>query len=236
MLPGDFVTTDAGTGLVHMAPAHGQDDFLLTRQYGIEVPELVQDDGTYAPWVPHFAGLHVFKAADPVCAALSEATQRWASNGDAAAGLVARSSIVHSYPHSWRSRKPIIFRATPQWFIRMDGDQALRRKALDALADVTFVPEAARNRLTSMIEQRPDWCISRQRAWGVPIAVFVEKSTGEVLRDPAVMQRVVDAWPSMGRISGIVPIPRFSLARGVTQLTMSRFSTSSMSGSKADQP
>lgn len=158
----------------------------------------MQDDGTYAPWVPHFAGLHVFKAADPVCAALSEATQRWASNGDAAAGLVARSSIVHSYPHSWRSRKPIIFRATPQWFIRMDGDQALRRKALDALADVTFVPEAARNRLTSMIEQRPDWCISRQRAWGVPIAVFVEKSTGEVLRDPAVMQRVVDAMAEHG--------------------------------------
>jgi len=200
MLPGDFVTTDAGTGLVHMAPAHGQDDFLLTRQYGIEVSELVQDDGTYAPWVPHFAGIHVFKAADPVCAALTEATQRWAANGDAAAaaGLVARSSIVHSYPHSWRSRKPIIFRATPQWFIRMDGDQALRRKALDALADVTFVPEAARNRLTSMIEQRPDWCISRQRAWGVPIAVFVEKSTGEVLRDATVMQRIVDAMAEHG--------------------------------------
>ncbi|GBQ09635.1 isoleucine--tRNA ligase [Swaminathania salitolerans] len=198
MLPGDFVTTDAGTGLVHMAPAHGQDDFLLTRQYGIEVPELVQDDGTYAPWVPHFAGIHVFKAADPVCAALTEAAQRWAANGDAAAGLVARSSIVHSYPHSWRSRKPVIFRATPQWFIRMDGDLALRRKALDALADVTFVPEAARNRLTSMIEQRPDWCISRQRAWGVPIAVFVEKSTGEVLRDPEVMQRVVDAMAEHG--------------------------------------
>lgn len=198
MLPGEFVTTDAGTGLVHMAPAHGQDDFLLTRQYGIEVPELVQDDGTYAPWVPHFAGIHVFKAADPVCNALTEAAQRWAANGDAAAGLVARSSIVHSYPHSWRSRKPIIFRATPQWFIRMDGDQALRRKALDALADVTFVPEAARNRLTSMIEQRPDWCISRQRAWGVPIAVFVEKSTGEVLRDPAVMQRIVDAMAEHG--------------------------------------
>lgn len=198
MLPGEFVTTDAGTGLVHMAPAHGQDDFLLTRQYGIEVPELVQDDGTYAPWVPHFAGIHVFKAADPVCAALTEAAQRWSANGDAAAGLVARSSIVHSYPHSWRSRKPIIFRATPQWFIRMDGDQALRRKALDALADVTFVPEAARNRLTSMIEQRPDWCISRQRAWGVPIAVFVEKGTGEVLRDAAVMKRIVDAMAEHG--------------------------------------
>ncbi|WP_222548365.1 isoleucine--tRNA ligase [Asaia lannensis] len=198
MLPGDFVTTDAGTGLVHMAPAHGQDDFLLTRQYGIEVPELVQDDGTYAPWVPHFAGIHVFKAADPVCAALTEAAQRWAANGDAAAGLVARSSIVHSYPHSWRSRKPIIFRATPQWFIRMDGDLALRRKSLDALTGVTFVPEASRNRLTSMIEQRPDWCISRQRAWGVPIAVFVEKSTGEVLRDPEVMQRIVDAMAKHG--------------------------------------
>ncbi|AQS86771.1 isoleucyl-tRNA synthetase [Neoasaia chiangmaiensis NBRC 101099] len=198
MLPGDFVTTDTGTGLVHMAPAHGQDDFLLTRQYGIEVPELVQDDGTYAPWVPHFAGLHVFKAADPVCEALAEAMQRWISNGDVAAGLLARGTINHSYPHSWRSRKPIIFRATPQWFIRMDGKGELRAKALDTLKDVTFVPEIARNRLTSMVEQRPDWCISRQRAWGVPIAVFVQKGTGEVLRDPAVMTRIVEAMREHG--------------------------------------
>lgn len=198
MLPGDFVTTDAGTGLVHMAPAHGQDDFALTRHYGIEVPELVQDDGTYAPWVPLFAGGHVFKAADPVCAALAEAMQRWIGNGDAAAGLVARGAITHSYPHSWRSRKPIIFRATPQWFIRMDGEGQLRTKALKALEDVTFVPEMARNRLTSMIEQRPDWCISRQRAWGVPIAIFVQKGTGEVLRDPEVMRRVVTAMQEHG--------------------------------------
>ncbi|CAI9119929.1 isoleucine--tRNA ligase [Brytella acorum] len=198
MLPGDFVTTDAGTGLVHLAPSHGQDDFVVTRAYGIEVPELVQDDGTYAPWVPLFAGVHVFKAADPVCAALTDALQRRIANGDAPAGLLARGSITHSYPHSWRSRKPIIFRATPQWFIRMDGEGHLRAKALDALKGVTFVPEIARNRLTSMVEQRPDWCISRQRAWGVPIAIFVHKASGEVLRDPEVMQRVVDAMREQG--------------------------------------
>ncbi|MCQ9156235.1 isoleucine--tRNA ligase [Acidomonas methanolica] len=198
MLPGDFVTTEAGTGLVHMAPAHGQDDFALTQKYGIEVPELVRDDGTYAAWTPHFAGIHVFKAADPVCEALAEAMQRWTGNGDAPAGLLARGSILHSYPHSWRSRKPVIFRATPQWFIRMDGEGHLRRDALEALRDVAFVPEMARNRLTAMVEQRPDWCISRQRAWGVPIAVFVQKGTGEVLRDPEVMGRIVDAMREHG--------------------------------------
>ena len=198
MLPGEFVTTDAGTGLVHMAPSHGQDDFALCRQYGIEVPELVEDDGRYAPWVPHLAGIHVFKAADPVCDLLTEARQSAEHDDAPATGLMARGSVRHSYPHSWRSRAPIIFRATPQWFIAMDGETKLREKSLSALDNVTFVPEAARRRLTSMIEQRPDWCISRQRAWGVPIAVFVEKRTGEVLRDAAVMQRIVDAFREKG--------------------------------------
>ncbi|MGI4959565.1 MAG: isoleucine--tRNA ligase [Janthinobacterium lividum] len=204
MLPGDFVTTDAGTGLVHMSPAHGEDDFALCVAYGIAVPETVEGDGRYAPWVPGFAGVHVFKAADPVCAALTEvmlASQAEDSDPDLGpAGLVARGQIVHSYPHSWRSRAPVIFRATPQWFIRMDGetgddpDEGIRARALAALQDVTFVPAQARNRLTAMVAGRPDWCISRQRAWGVPIAVFVDKRTGEVLRDPAVMQRVVEAF------------------------------------------
>ncbi|GBQ82400.1 isoleucyl-tRNA synthetase [Acetobacter malorum DSM 14337] len=198
MLPGDFVTTEAGTGLVHMAPAHGEDDFRLCKEYGVEVPETVQDDGTYSPWVPGFAGVHVFKAADPVCATLTAVMEQANAAGTAPAGLVARGELVHSYPHSWRSRAPVIYRATPQWFIRMDGEAALRQKALDALDDVTFVPAQARNRLTSMIENRPDWCISRQRAWGVPIAVFVEKRTGEVLRDADVMQRVVDIFREEG--------------------------------------
>ena len=198
MLPGGHVTTEAGTGLVHTAPAHGEDDFNLGRQHGLEITELVMDDGRYADWVPLFAGNHVFKAAEPVCTALEEVMRRTAGAGQTPAGLVARATLVHSYPHSWRSRAPIIYRATPQWFIRMDGEGALRQRALRALDDVTFVPAQSRNRLTSMVEGRPDWCISRQRAWGVPIAVFVEKRTGEVLRDAAVMKRVVDAFATEG--------------------------------------
>ena len=192
LLGGEFVTTEQGSGLVHMAPGHGEDDFTLTTAHGIAVPETVLDDGRYAESVPLFAGIHVFKAADPVCVALAKATQ--AGSG----GLLARGTLVHSYPHSWRSRAPVIYRATPQWFIRMDGKTNLRTRALAALESVAFVPAQARRRLTSMVAQRPDWCISRQRAWGVPIAVFVERATGEVLRDPAVMRRVVEAFAAEG--------------------------------------
>ncbi len=187
MLAGDFVTTDQGTGLVHMAPAHGEEDFALTTAHGIAVPETVLDDGRYAEHVPLFAGVHVFKASDPVSEALTQA-----------GGLVHRGTLVHSYPHSWRSRAPVIYRATPQWFIRMDGGTDIRGRALAALEGVSFVPAQARRRLTSMVASRPDWCISRQRAWGVPIAVFVERSTGEVLRDPQVMQRVVEVFRAEG--------------------------------------
>jgi len=191
LLAGDFVTTEQGTGFVHMAPAHGEDDFVLCQAHGIDVSETVADDGTYFPWVPVFAGVHVFKAAKPVCEALI-----------AAGGLVKQGSITHSYPHSWRSKAPLIYRATPQWFIRMDGPEEIRAKALQAIAKTHFVPDAGRTRLASMVGNRPDWCISRQRAWGVPIAVFVEKRTGTLLADPAVMERIIavfreegaDAW------------------------------------------
>ncbi|QDH13427.1 isoleucine--tRNA ligase [Formicincola oecophyllae] len=209
VLLGDWVTTDAGTGLVHMAPAHGQDDFTLCTAHGIKVDELVEDGGTYASWVPELAGVHIFKATAPVRAMLEEAREdAWNQPAKArrAAGLLAASDITHSYPHSWRSRKPVIFRATPQWFISLDapaegpdGDGTqLRERALEGLAKVDFVPAAGRTRLTTMVAQRPDWCVSRQRVWGVPIAVFVEKRTGEVLRDSAVMERIVKAFREKG--------------------------------------
>jgi isoleucyl-tRNA synthetase len=187
VLLGDHVTTDAGTGFVHIAPGHGEEDFDLGRRNNLEVPETVGGDGTFNEWVPLFAGIHVYKASDPVCAALTEA-----------GGLLARGKLVHSYPHSWRSKAPLIFRATPQWFIRLDGPEGIRQKALDEIATTQFVPEQGRNRLGSMVANRPDWCISRQRAWGVPITVFVDKRTGEPLRDPAVVARIVEAFSTEG--------------------------------------
>ena len=187
VLLGEFVTTEAGTGIVHMAPGHGEDDFFLCQANGIAVPATVQGDGTYYPSVPLFAGMHVYKAADPVCAALL-----------AAGALLHREEFMHSYPHSWRSKAPLIYRATPNWFIRMDGPKKIREKALAAIDATQFVPEIGRNRIRSMVEQRPDWCISRQRAWGVPIAIFVDKTTQEPLRDAAVMDRVVKIFAKEG--------------------------------------
>jgi len=184
---GDFVTTEAGTGIVHMAPGHGEDYFFLCRANGIAVPDTVQGDGTYYPSVPLFAGLHVYKAADPVCKALTEA-----------GALLHREEFLHSYPHSWRSKAPLIYRATPNWFIRMDGAEHIREKALAAIDATKFVPEIGRNRIRSMVESRPDWCISRQRAWGVPIAIFVDKTTHEPLRDPEVMDRIVTIFATEG--------------------------------------
>ncbi len=187
VLLGDFVTVEQGTGLVHIAPGHGEDDFYLCQAHGFAVPETVQADGTYYPHVPLFAGQHVYKVADAVCAAIAEA-----------GNLLARGKLTHSYPHSWRSKAPVIFRATPQWFIRMDGPGQIRARAMQAIADTRFIPEKGRTRLGSMVAGRPDWCISRQRSWGVPIPVFVERETGEVLRDQGVIERVIAAFAEEG--------------------------------------
>ena len=203
LLAGDFVTTEAGTGFVHIAPGHGEDDFNLVRSVNagrpmaerIAIPETVNDDGTFNPLgAPGFEGLHVFKAHDAVYAAC-----------DSTGTLVAKSKLNHSYPHSWRSKKPVIFRATPQWFIAMDDGNRIREKALAAIAATHFTPDQGRNRIGSMVAARPDWCISRQRAWGVPIAVFVDKRSGEVLRDPAVMQGIVDAFRTEGADAWYLP-------------------------------
>ncbi|MGO2088474.1 MAG: isoleucine--tRNA ligase [Oceanisphaera sp.] len=162
---GDHVTTDSGTGAVHTAPGHGQEDFVVGQQYGLEVANPVGGNGVYLPDTELFAGQHVFKANDAVVEALKE-------HG----ALLHHHAIMHSYPHCWRHKTPIIFRATPQWFISMEQG-GLRDKALGEIKKVQWVPEWGENRIQAMVENRPDWCISRQRTWGVPIALFVHKDT-----------------------------------------------------------
>ena len=186
LLEADFVTTDQGTGFVHIAPGHGADDFELGRANGLEAPQTVADDGYYYDHVPLMNGLHVLKDNAKIADII-----------DAFGGLLARGTLLHSYPHSWRSKAPLVFRNTPQWFISMETN-ALRKTALTAIEETRFVPDSGRNRLYSMIEARPDWCISRQRAWGVPIAIFVNKKTREPLRDQAVVDRIVDAFKAEG--------------------------------------
>jgi isoleucyl-tRNA synthetase len=236
-LPGDFVTTEQGTGLVHMAPDHGEDDFDLCKANGIDPVFAVEGDGKYrADWAWLGGQGSVinakFTAPDgPICEDLRVA----------GALLAASSDYKHSYPHSWRSKAKVIFRATPQWFIPVDlplpagerdsaglqlaqgegasevttphpaalrasrpsplegeGGLTLRETAMKAIAATRFVPEKGRNRIGSMVEGRPDWVISRQRAWGVPITLFVKKGTNQYLTDPAVNARIVDAIRAHG--------------------------------------
>jgi len=197
-LAGAFVTTDQGTGLVHMAPDHGEDDFELCRQFGIDPVFAVDAAGFYRPdwlWLGGQGSVinNKFNAPDgPICSDLREA----------GALLAASADFQHSYPHSWRSKAKVIYRCTPQWFIAMDRDlgdgSTLRSRALASIDATRFVPEKGRNRLGSMVEQRPDWVISRQRAWGVPIALFVERASGELLVDHEVNQRIVEAVTANG--------------------------------------
>ncbi|WP_240206512.1 isoleucine--tRNA ligase [Vibrio sp. CyArs1] len=165
---GDHVTTDSGTGVVHTAPGHGQEDFAVGQKYGLEVANPVGSNGVYLPDTELFAGQHVFKANDAVVEVLKEK-----------GALLHHHAYEHSYPHCWRHKTPIIFRATPQWFVSMD-QAGLRAKALESIKGVEWMPEWGQSRIEGMIEGRPEWCISRQRTWGVPIALFVHKETAEL--------------------------------------------------------
>ena len=174
MLEARFVTTEQGTGIVHCAPSHGPDDFNLCLNNGIKAIETVDGDGKYTKNVPLFEGLHIFKSNSVVIEKLKE-QKKLLSNGE----------LTHSYPHSWRSKAPLVHRATPQWFISMDSHK-LRKKALKALDETVFYPSKGKERLKAMIETRPDWCVSRQRVWGVPLPIFVHKTTKEILIDDEV--------------------------------------------------
>ena len=193
---GEFVTDDAGTGFVHIAPSHGQDDyFLYMKHYGArDIPDNVSDDGKFREHVPLFAGLEILTPKGE----MGEGNFAVLKAMDEAGMLVAKGSLRHEYPHSWRSKAPLIYRTTPQWFIAMDDDNNLRDVALQAIKETRWLPAAGQNRITAMIEQRPDWCISRQRAWGVPIALFVDKKTGEPLEDEAVFKRITDTFDAEG--------------------------------------
>merc|ERR1711965_287899 len=186
MLEARFVTTEQGTGIVHCAPSHGPDDFNLCMNNGIKAIETVDGDGKYTKNVPLFEGFHIFKSNSVVIEKLKEQKK-----------LLANGELTHSYPHSWRSKAPLVHRATPQWFISMESHK-LRETALKALDETTFYPSKGKERLKSMIETRPDWCVSRQRVWGVPLPIFVNKKTKEVLVDDKVIENIASIYEKEG--------------------------------------
>lgn len=184
---GDHVTIEAGTGAVHTSPAHGQDDFLVGKKYNLPLENPVGDDGCYIASTPLFAGLHVTKANDVIIETLKEK-----------GNLILQENIRHSFPHCWRHKTPLIMRATPQWFISMDQSN-LRATTMSDIPKVEWVPEWGESRIAGMIENRPDWCISRQRVWGVPLALFIHKETGELHPDIIdLMEKVAERVEKQG--------------------------------------
>lgn len=186
MLEARFVTIEQGTGIVHCAPSHGPDDFNLCINNGIKAIETVDGDGKYTKHVKLFEGQHIFKSNPIIIEKLKEQKK-----------LLASGDLVHSYPHSWRSKAPLVHRATPQWFISMDSHK-LRDKALKAIDETTFFPSKGKERLKAMIQTRPDWCVSRQRVWGVPLPIFIKKKTNEILVDGEVNENIAKIYEKEG--------------------------------------
>ena len=186
MLEARFVTLEQGTGVVHCAPSHGPDDFNLCIKHKIPSKYTIDNAGYYTNEIPYFTKTHVFKADPIIIDKLKEVKK-----------LLKNDKLQHSYPHSWRSKAPLIYRATPQWFISMEKN-SLRNKAIKAIGETNFYPPKGKERLMSMIEGRPDWCISRQRSWGVPLPIFVNKKTKKPLRDQKVVDRIAEIYEKEG--------------------------------------
>ena len=186
MLEARFVTTEQGTGIVHCAPSHGPDDFNLCLNNGIKALETVDDDGKYTANIPKFEGIHIFKANEIIIKNLKDQKK-----------LIVNGKLTHQYPHSWRSKAPLVHRATPQWFISMESHE-LRKKALKAIDDTTFYPSKGKERIRSMIETRPDWCVSRQRVWGVPLPIFISKKNGKPLVDDDLFENIASIYEKEG--------------------------------------
>jgi len=186
MLEGRFVTTEQGSGIVHCAPSHGPDDFNLCLNNNIKALETVDDDGRYTKNIIKFEGIHIFKA-NPIVIENLKNQKKLLSNG----------KLTHSYPHSWRSKAPLVHRATAQWFISMES-HGLRTKSLKAIDETIFYPNKAKERIKAMIETRPDWCVSRQRVWGVPLPIFLSKKNGEALIDDEVFENIAKIFEKEG--------------------------------------
>lgn len=194
---GDHVTLEAGTGCVHTAPGHGADDYKVGLKYGLEILSPVLPDGTYSAEVPEFKGIQIFKANPLIVEKLRSLNL-----------LLSFKEFEHSFPHCWRSKVPLIYRATPQWFLGLDlPDKPLRPELLKAVEEVRFFPAWGKDRLKAMMEGRPDWCLSRQRIWGVPIPIFYCKKTGEAVADVSVMMKVADHIEKNGGLDSFYQKP-----------------------------